>query len=193
MTASTRITGPADAVICPICQTAIAPAEAVVTCTECDQVHHQDCWTEIGGCATYGCKQAPAVDKTDQVAPDRRSAWGDMKKCPACGEIIKAIALRCRYCRTDFDTVDPLTTADLRRQAVTGDRVAGMKRNVCILFGVSLIGILAPLCLLAGLAYLLPKRELLAKCGMLFVILGWTGVVLSGLYSLLLLAFFAFG
>ena len=26
-----------------------------------DQVHHLECWAEIGGCGTYGCKQAPAA------------------------------------------------------------------------------------------------------------------------------------
>ena len=41
----------------------IAEAEAVVNCPQCDQVHHLECWAEIGGCGTYGCKQAPALEK----------------------------------------------------------------------------------------------------------------------------------
>ena len=56
-------------VTCPICQTAISAAEFIVTCPQCDQVHHRECWSEIGGCGTYGCEQAPAIDKSESTAP----------------------------------------------------------------------------------------------------------------------------
>ena len=56
---------------CPICQTTIEPAEATIVCPACDQVHHRECWTEVGGCATYGCENAPQADKTAPVeTPD---------------------------------------------------------------------------------------------------------------------------
>ena len=88
----------------------------------CDQVHHRECWTDVGGCATYGCENAPKSEKT-APAEAPRSAWGDTKKCPACGEKIKSIALRCRYCGTEFDTVDPLTLKDLRGQVAKEERL----------------------------------------------------------------------
>ena len=75
------------------------------------------------------------------------SAWGDNKRCPVCGETIKAIAVRCRYCHTDFDTVDPLTMADLHRKARKGEKVSGCNRPSSALFVLTLIGCLAPLAL----------------------------------------------
>src|SRR5262249_11929714 len=80
---------------CPICQTARAEGEASVRCPACEQVHHRECWAEVGGCSTYGCSQAPAPGKEAPSPFGPQSAWGDTKRCPACGEEIRAVALRC--------------------------------------------------------------------------------------------------
>jgi hypothetical protein len=175
--------------MCPICQTAIAAGEAIVTCSGCDQIHHQECWTEIGGCGTFGCKQAPAVDKPEQSPHAPLTAWGDAKKCPACGETIKSIAVRCRYCGTNFDSVDPMSTGDLRRQAVAKSELDSFKKQVIALFVASILGCLAPIIAIIAPIYLLPRRTKLAKSGPLFTIMGWTSIILSWIYSLLMLAF----
>ncbi len=171
---------------CPICQTAVAAEEFVVSCPVCDQVHHRECWSEIGGCGTYGCTQAPVIDKSQATAPVATSAWGDTKICPMCSETIKSIALKCRYCGTDFDTADPVTLDDLHRRSSRVNEQKNLKTSTIWLFALSLTGCLAPITGLISSAYLLPKREQVAKCGPLYSFLAWGALIISGLFTSLI-------
>jgi len=178
---------------CPICLTTFEAGALVHRCPDCDIVHHEECWSEVGGCGTFGCKQAPAIDKNEQSVQTPLTAWGDTKNCPVCGESIKSIALRCRYCGMEFNSVDPLSAADLRKQIVTRNQTAQFNYFIIGAFVASLTGCLAPFSLIFSLAYILPRRKQLANAGPLIKILGWTSIVLSSLYCVLMLLFWGLG
>ena len=120
------------------------------------------------------------------------SAWGDTKICPVCRETIKAIAVRCRYCHTDFDTVNPLTLADIHRKTRTGEKLTKLQNAIIGLFVFNLIGCFAPIGLILNLAILLPQRRNIARLQPLFQILAYSALALSVLYSFLMFMCYLF-
>jgi hypothetical protein len=173
---------------CPICQTTIAPHENVINCPTCQQSHHRECWDEIGGCAVYGCKSAPQSAKAQDTGPVL-SAWGDVKQCPMCGEQIKAIALRCRYCGSNFDTVDPLSAQDLRDRVTRQANVGSIRVAAIVIFIFSVIGVLAPLMLIISLVWVLSSRQKISAAGPAYLVLGYAAAGLSIVYSVMMLVF----
>ncbi len=146
---------------CTVCQTTIAAGEAVVSCPECRQGYHSECWQENGGCAVYGCPAAPKTVKGEAPsgAEAARQGWGDSKKCPYCGETIRAAALKCKFCNEVFKTADPITAGDLRRER---DRklVRGQERTKAVIyFVVSLLSCGAPVTAIIGGIWIFRDRK----------------------------------
>lgn len=75
---------------CSSCGQDIRPAELSVSCRLCLRHYHARCWEKTGGCTTWGCRGKPALDQESE----------DYQRCPYCGEMILAFAVKCRYCRS---------------------------------------------------------------------------------------------
>ena len=175
---------PVAAGTCPICQTALG-TEPRHHCEKCDTPHHAECWTEIGGCGIYGCAAAHDVPK-ETPQNTQSGAWGDYKDCPRCGNRLRSTALRCRSCRAAFDTTDPMTRREYRESQARAARLASLKTNALVQFGLSVVGCLSPVMFLVSLFSLVPRRRELAQVGPIYPVLAYIAVGLSFVFSLLM-------
>jgi hypothetical protein len=169
---------------CSICYTILAPNEPVTACPECQQDYHKSCWDEIGGCGSYGCKQA-AVAQKPPLPVLVGAGWGDTKRCPQCGNEIGSSLLVCS-CRARFPWADPMTPAEYSAWLDQQGAIASARKLLIVMFILSLIGLTAPITgPIAGI-YAWAKRTQLAGTGGTYLAMGYGSAAIGAIYSILI-------
>jgi hypothetical protein len=169
---------------CSICYTIVSQGEAVTTCPDCQQGYHTSCWTEIGGCGSYGCKQAAVAEKPP-LPVVVGAGWGDSKTCPQCGLEIGASLLVCS-CRARFPWADPMTREEYGSWVADQEAIARSRRVLISLFVCSLVGLTAPIAgPIAGL-YAWLRRERLAGAGGTYLAMGYGSAAIGAVYAILI-------
>lgn len=177
---------------CSSCGTGISQGELVVTCPLCSLPYHHECWKEIGGCGTYGCRAAPAVTKSEPVVEDAFTpGWTAEKKCPACQSSILANALICKYCKATFPTERPMTADEWKNREYDGNDLLRARNLVIAQFIVSALGCLFFLSLPVNLLAMFTENWLFAvkRLPPSLRILFYAGLGVSGLWTVLALVF----
>ena len=135
----------ASGAVCSICLSPIAETDSRTACPSCNAEYHSECWTENGGCAVYGCSQAPAVESRRAIEIPV-SYWGqEHKNCPKCGQQILAAAVRCRHCGTTFQSARPQESDEFQRRTALTQRLPAARRMIVWIFVFSLLPCCAPI------------------------------------------------
>jgi len=190
--AAVAAVGPAPAAAgstCTICQTTIAAGEEVTACPQCRLGYHAACWAENGGCATYGCPAAPKTAKAAESAgaDGSRQGWGDTKKCPYCGETIRAAALKCKFCNEVFPSADPLTARELRQEETRKLQRVAERSRATTYFVISMLSLGAPVTAAIGGLWIFRDRSKFKKLDATDQVLVLAGFGVSCLVAMIML------
>jgi hypothetical protein len=163
----------------------IQPDDPQTACPACTQEYHESCWTELGGCGTYGCDQVPAATKP-AVSTRPGQGWGDVKPCPSCGVDIASSMLRCK-CGARFPYADPISPAEFEAWVGEQRAVRRAKRLITVLFIITLIGLIAPLTGTIAGVYAYARRERLAGANGTFLAIGFGSAAIGAIHAIVML------
>ena len=169
---------------CSICYTVLSNEEPVTSCPDCRQDYHTSCWTEIGGCGSYGCKQA-AVAQKPPVPVLVGQGWGDSKSCPSCGLEIGSSLLLCG-CGARFPWADPMTRDEYSAWVDKQQGIARSRLVLILLFIGSLLGIVALVTGPIAGVYAWLRRRRLAETGGTYLAMGYGSAAIGVVYGVLI-------
>ena len=143
---------------CGVCMSAIEPADASTSCPGCHSPYHEDCWTENGGCAVYGCTHVPKTDglKPLEIPP---AYWGrEDKDCPQCGKSIMALAVRCRHCGAEV-VARPEAKSSFQQRTERRARAPRLRTLAKVFLFMAVLPGFALITLVAGTTYYRGNRD----------------------------------
>ncbi len=166
---------------CSICQTVVAEGEEAVGCRKCELPYHVECWDEYGGCAAYGCENAPKVEKK---AEDAR------KECPFCAESIPAKALRCPSCRERFEDARPVDREEYIQNLVAEPGRSRIRGKAIAFLAASLLPCAGPVILVIGWFWLQNSQSEFEDAGEIYRVVVKAAASMAGVHTVLLFLYF---
>lgn len=163
---------------CAICKGPILTDDKIKKCDNCQNEFHLECWNENGGCGIPGCSNVPTV---------RKKIGETTKICPACGEKINLDATICPFCNERFDTIAPITSAELKGRYTESKPKPPERKGAIAVLIFGLLGITAPFNLLIGGIWYSQNKKILKEESPLLNILAVVGLSVSVFYSVIIL------